>query len=60
MDMEHRVNVVLCRDCDYYRADEFGKCLLHSEPPVASDLGYMFYVNDDDFCSYGQRKEEVS
>lgn len=43
------VPVVRCKDCIYY------------EPELGTDLGWCpvcsFVRRDDDFCSYGERKE---
>ena len=46
------VEVVRCKDCKHYVSRE-SVCKLHSnnyEPPVSMD--------DDDYCSYGERKDE--
>ena len=45
------VEVVRCKDCKYLvRSEDFCKVLSNNyEPPV--------YVDDDDFCSRGERRE---
>lgn len=50
-DMEERgfVSVVRCKDCRYYKSD--GGAMMVCD---VSDI----VVNDDDFCSYGERREE--
>lgn len=42
--------VVRCRECKYYKPDEF-EC-------GCDFAGGLPYVKADDFCSYGERKEE--
>lgn len=42
--------VVRCRECKYYKPDEF-EC-------ECDFAGGLPYVKADDFCSYGERKEE--
>ena len=49
------VPVVRCRECVYYQK---GSCNLHSVCPDEYSTGYDCRPDDDDFCSYGQRKEE--
>lgn len=39
------VEVVRCKDCKNYNGHRF--CLYHADP-----------VDDNDFCSYGERKED--
>jgi hypothetical protein len=59
------VEVVRCKDCKHYMAEEkercealrstpYGLCLKHRCLPLA---GYHEYRNEDDFCSYGERKD---
>ena len=43
------VPVVRCRECKYYKPDEF-EC-------GCDFAGGLPYVKNDDFCSYGERKE---
>ena len=43
------VPVVRCRECKYYKPDEF-EC-------GCDFAGGLPYVKPDDFCSYGERKE---
>lgn len=48
------VPVVRCRECVHYQK---GSCNLHSVWPDEYSTGYDCRPDDDDFCSYGQRKE---
>lgn len=45
-----RVNVVRCKDCDYYHPEPYGDV-----PMCYRGLGYM---GEDDFCSLAIRKED--
>ena len=47
--------VVRCRDCKHYVK---GSCNAHSVWPDEYSTGYDCRPDDDDFCSYGERKEE--
>ena len=52
--------VVRCKDCKYYRNHPNGLCYLHTEPKE-NERGYSgeaICVEPDDFCSYGERREE--
>lgn len=52
--------VVRCRGCKYYRNHPNGLCYLHTEP-TENERGYSgeaVCVEPDDFCSYGERREE--
>ena len=52
--------VVRCKDCRHYRNHPNGLCYLHTEPK-ANARGYSgnsVCVEPDDFCSYGERREE--
>ena len=54
------VEVVRCKDCKYYRNHPNGLCYLHTEPKE-NERGYSgeaVCVEPDDFCSYGERREE--
>ncbi len=54
--------VVRCKGCKHYRNHPNGLCYLHTEPK-ANAHGYSgdaVCVEPDDFCSYGEPKEEVS
>lgn len=54
------VPVVRCKDCKYYRNQPNGLCYLHTEP-TENERGYSgeaVCVEPDDFCSYGERREE--
>ena len=43
------VEVVRCKDCKYYRK-MYKLCSCRSDK-------FNVYLNDNDFCSYGERKE---
>lgn len=47
------VEVVRCKDCKHYKN---GSCNIHSVWPYQYSPGYDFRPDDDDFCSYGERK----
>lgn len=54
------VPVIRCRDCIHRLGDEYPMCMLHTEP-CSNARGYKgeaVCVEMDDFCSFGQRKEE--
>ena len=56
---KNAVPVVRCEDCKYYRNQPNGLCYLHTEPK-ANWQGYSgeaVCVEQDDFCSYGERRE---
>lgn len=46
------VEVVRCKDCTYYEYPN--TCHCHK----ADENGTPIFVRDDDFCSYGERKEK--
>ena len=57
--------IVRCKDCKYWNSD-IGWCYKHSSfinakgekcQPWESNEWRMF--NEDDYCSYGERKEDV-
>ena len=48
--------VVRCKDCKYYDK-KYHQCKLHSEEPDQYYTGFIFCMQEDDFCSYGERKE---
>lgn len=53
--------VVRCKDCKHYRNYPNGLCYLHTESK-ANARGYSgdaVCVEPEDFCSYGERKEEM-
>lgn len=54
------VPVVRCKDCKYYRNHPNGLCYLHTEPTENERRysGEAVCVEPDDFCSYGERREE--
>lgn len=51
--------VVRCRECRHYRNPPNGMCTLHTEPceNAAGYKGEAVCVEADDFCSYGERKD---
>lgn len=49
------VEVVRCKDCQYYDK-KYHICLTHSEEPDQYSKGCYVRMNEDDFCSYGERK----
>ena len=49
------VPVVRCKDCRFYAAYK-GECF--REGFIFTEDGSL-YVGDDDFCSYGERKDNV-
>lgn len=51
------VPVVRCKDCKYYRNRPNGLCYLHTEPYGDGYKGDAVCVEDNDFCSCGERKE---
>ena len=54
------VPVVTCKECKHYRNHPNGLCYLHTEPKE-NERGYSgeaVCVEPDDFCSYGERREE--
>lgn len=48
------VEVIHCRDCKHY---DNPICEVHSEWPDQYNTGHTAYMEPDDFCSYGERKE---
>ena len=54
------VRVVRCKECKYYREGEIMEgikfCYRLRHPTEDRHIGYNFA--DDDFCSYGERKDE--
>lgn len=53
--------VVRCKDCKHYRNYPNGLCYLHTEPKTNARgySGEAVCVEPDDFCSYGERKDEA-
>ena len=52
--------VLRCKDCKHYRNYPNGLCYLRTEPKE-NERGYSgeaVCVEPDDFCSYGERREE--
>lgn len=57
---EDYARVLRCKDCKHYRNHPNGLCYLHTEPKE-NEHGYSgeaVCVEPDDFCSYGERREE--
>lgn len=52
------MEVVRCKDCKYYSNRPNGLCYAHTEPYGNGYKGDAICVDDDDFCSFGERKEE--
>lgn len=52
------VEVVRCKDCQHY-FKPLGRCSRHSEYPdqSVSGFGFSFWVNEDDFCSHGEKRD---
>ena len=54
------IQIVRCKDCKYYRNHPNGLCYLHTKQKE-NERGYSgeaVCVEPDDFCSYGERREE--
>lgn len=51
------VPVVRCKECKHYQNHPNGLCYLHTEPYGDGYKGDAVCVEDNDFCSYGERKE---
>jgi hypothetical protein len=49
------VEVVRCKDCQHYIKD-YHRCSLHSEEPDQYSTGFIFEMQEDDFCSCGERR----
>lgn len=45
--------VVRCKDCKYYKPDEY-----EFGCECECDSGLVYVKSNDDFCSYGERREE--
>jgi hypothetical protein len=55
------VVVTRCKECEHYRNHPNGLCYLHTEPKE-NKRGYSgepVCVEPDDFCSYGEPKEDT-
>lgn len=52
------IEVVRCKDCQHY-FEPLGRCSRHSEDPdqSISGFGFSFWVNEDDFCSHGEKRD---
>lgn len=55
------VPVVRCKDCKHYCKYPNGLCYLHTKPKTNARgySGEAVCVETDDFCSYGERKDEA-
>ena len=53
------LQVVRCKDCKHYDKHGYKICRLHSELPDKYSSGVNIYMERDDFCSYGERKENT-
>ncbi len=51
------VEVVRCKDCKHYDKHGYKICTLHSEPSDQFGAGVNIYMERDDFCSYGERRD---
>lgn len=51
MDTVDAVPVTRCKDCKYYKPDEY-EC-------GCDFAGGLPYVKADDFCSYGERRDDA-
>ena len=49
-------NIVLCKDCKHYNL-EYHYCELLSEEPAAYSPGHIVDVYENDYCTYGESKE---
>jgi hypothetical protein len=50
------VEVIRCKNCQHY-VKEYHRCSLHSEEPDQYSTGFIFTMQEDDFCSYGEKVE---
>jgi hypothetical protein len=48
------VEVIRCKNCQHY-VKEYHRCSLHSEEPDQYSTGFIFTMQEDDFCSYGEK-----
>ena len=49
------VEVVRCKDCQHYN-QRYHRCNLHSEEPDQYSTGFIFEMQEDDYCSCGERR----
>ena len=54
VDYMEYVPVIRCKDCKHWVC---GVCDLHSEKPDEYNTGLEIEMFSDDFCSYGERKD---
>lgn len=59
--MQAPEGVVRCKDCKHYRNHPNGLCYMHTEPYENKKgfKGDAVCVEPDDFCSYGERKDDA-
>jgi hypothetical protein len=56
---EDVVEVVRCKDCKYFeKDDEFDMTGFCTCERITKNYGGEIYPYEDDFCSYGKRKEQ--
>lgn len=48
------VEVIRCKNCQHY-IKEYHRCSLHSEEPDQYSTGFIFEMQEDDFCSCGEQ-----
>ena len=46
------IEVVRCKDCEHY---DQGRCLGNHD--ICTEEEYWFYVNPEDYCSHGERRD---
>lgn len=49
------VEVVRCKNCQHYNK-RYHRCNLHSEEPDQYSTGFIFEMQEDNFCSCGERR----
>ena len=49
------VEVIRCKDCQHYIKD-YHRCSLHLEEPDQYSAGFIFEMQEDDYCSCGERR----
>lgn len=48
------VEVIRCKDCQHYDK-RYHRCKLHSEEPDQISTGFIFEMQEDDFCSCSEK-----
>ena len=51
------VEIVRCKNCQHYNK-RYHRCNLHSEEPDQYSTGFIFEMQEDDFCSCGERRND--